>query len=150
SLDTKDHKEANLRAKPVLMEFDRILAKAEAATAPKPLQNDLPDATIERLANHHYAALLAQDEELRTEGLSGFPDLAATYSEKNGAGFNDSGMQRIGATIAETLAATEDALARGNISHVEGEVAELLDLFRINLSATCTAYRKLSMAVLRQ
>ena len=30
SLDTKDLREANIRAKPVLMEFDRVLAQAEA------------------------------------------------------------------------------------------------------------------------
>ena len=32
TLDTKDLREANIRAKPILIEFDRILAQAEALT----------------------------------------------------------------------------------------------------------------------
>lgn len=150
SLATKDHREANLKAKPVLMLFDRILAKAEAATLPKPLQAALDDSVIERIAAHHYAAMLSVDESLRTEGLEGFPDLAAQFSDPKGAGFNDRGMSVIDETISSDLAGSEKALARGDVSYVRGEVEELLGLFRINLNRKTHSYRKLGMAVLRE
>jgi hypothetical protein len=39
SLGTKDLHRANILAKPVLAEFDRIIAKAEALVADRPLRN---------------------------------------------------------------------------------------------------------------
>jgi hypothetical protein len=48
SLGTKDHKEAKRLAPPVLMKFDRILAKAEALLAELPLRTSL-DAESEAL-----------------------------------------------------------------------------------------------------
>lgn len=39
SLHTKDLREANVRAKPVLMEFDRILARAEVLLQAAPQAN---------------------------------------------------------------------------------------------------------------
>jgi uncharacterized protein DUF6538 len=41
SLGTKDIREANVRAKPVLMGFDAILAKAEAPQSAKPSRTSL-------------------------------------------------------------------------------------------------------------
>lgn len=146
SLETKDHREANLKAKPILMEFDRILAKAEAAVTPKPLQADLPDATVERIANHHYATWLAEDEDHRIEELYN----AADDTTVKGEGLTDAAMQTVGAGIAWAVADAENALARGNLAYVQDDVANLLDLFRINLDRTSPAYKKLSMAVLKQ
>jgi hypothetical protein len=37
TLGTKDLREANVRAKPILIEFDRILAQAEALTVQRPM-----------------------------------------------------------------------------------------------------------------
>jgi hypothetical protein len=73
SLGTKDLREANVRAKPVLMEFDRVLARAEALIAQKPLRASLTQAEIERIAELHYANILAEDEEERREGTGSEP-----------------------------------------------------------------------------
>jgi hypothetical protein len=55
SLGTKDLREANIRAKPVLMEFDRTLARAEALIAERPVRASLAPAEIARMAELHYA-----------------------------------------------------------------------------------------------
>jgi hypothetical protein len=71
SLGTKNLKDANIRAKPVLAEFDSVLRQAEvlaaqsnrAATAP--LRTTLNDAEIKRMAEYVYAKTLAWDERTR-------------------------------------------------------------------------------------
>jgi hypothetical protein len=68
SLGTKDLREAKIRAKPVLMGFDRTLAAAEALVAERPLRDTLTQAEIDRMAELHYANLLAGDDEERREG----------------------------------------------------------------------------------
>jgi hypothetical protein len=70
SLRTKDKREAKRLAPPVLMEFDRILADAEASTAEWPLRTTLDRREIERIADFFYAHELAADEETRREGGS--------------------------------------------------------------------------------
>jgi hypothetical protein len=50
SLRTKDWREANVRAKPVLMEFDRVLAKAAVLVRDVPLVTDVSEILIERMA----------------------------------------------------------------------------------------------------
>ena len=59
SLHTKDLREANIKAKPVLIEFDRILAKAAAIAKDVPLVRELSE--IERLAAYQYASMLEED-----------------------------------------------------------------------------------------
>ena len=49
SLRTKDPREANIKAKPVLMEFDRILASAATYLRQRPLVTQLSEIEIERL-----------------------------------------------------------------------------------------------------
>jgi hypothetical protein len=49
SLGTKDLKAANVAAKPVLAEFDRILADAEAMLKERPVVASLSDAQIKRM-----------------------------------------------------------------------------------------------------
>jgi hypothetical protein len=73
SLGTKDLREAKIRAKPVLMEFDRTLAAAEALIAERPLRDILTQAEIDRMAELHYANLLAGDDEERREGTGSEP-----------------------------------------------------------------------------
>jgi hypothetical protein len=55
SLDTKDLREANIRAKPVLIEFDRILAQAEALTVQRPVRITLEKREIDQIANYFFA-----------------------------------------------------------------------------------------------
>jgi hypothetical protein len=48
SLHTKDLREANVRAKPILIEFDHVLAKAEVLTAQNPEQAICPRSANKR------------------------------------------------------------------------------------------------------
>jgi hypothetical protein len=68
SLHTKDLREANILAKPILIEFDHVLAKAEALTAERPLMSALDDRRIEQIASYHFASILEEDEEVRRDG----------------------------------------------------------------------------------
>ena len=72
SLGTKDVREANVRAKPVLAEFDRIIAKAKsrlaANTAPTIKRASLSDTEIKRMAEYVYAKALTWDEYCRFTG----------------------------------------------------------------------------------
>ena len=65
SLGTKDQREAHIRAKPVLMGFDRMLADAEALLKTRPVRTAIAQAEIDRIAEYHFATTLAQDEEER-------------------------------------------------------------------------------------
>jgi len=55
SLDTKDLREANIRAKPVLIEFDRILAQAEALTIQRPMRATMGKREIDQITSYFYA-----------------------------------------------------------------------------------------------
>src|SRR5258706_9973927 len=55
TLDTKDLREANIRAKPVLIEFDRILAQAEALTIQRPMRTTLEKRDIVQIANYFFS-----------------------------------------------------------------------------------------------
>jgi hypothetical protein len=50
SLRTKDKKQATVRAKPVMMKFDRILAQAEAMLVEHPVRTELTEAEIKQIA----------------------------------------------------------------------------------------------------
>jgi hypothetical protein len=56
SLKTKDRREAKCLAPPVLMEFDRVLAEAEALLVERPARTTLDRREIERMAEFFYAA----------------------------------------------------------------------------------------------
>src|SRR5258707_350163 len=69
SLGTKDLRTANVRAKPVLMEFDRLLRAAEALKGAKPATRaSLSPAEINRMAEYVYANTLEWDERIRVGG----------------------------------------------------------------------------------
>ena len=51
-----------------MMEFNRILAQAEALSAERPLRTSLTEKEIERIAQYHYASDLAEDDEMRRDG----------------------------------------------------------------------------------
>src|SRR5262249_2449616 len=86
SLGTKDLREANVRGKPVLMDFDRILSRAEALIGDKPVRASLTQAEIERMAELHYAALLAGDDEERREGTGSEPGFQSVARQLTDAG----------------------------------------------------------------
>ena len=66
SLGTKVLTEANVRGKPVQMEFDRIIAEAEAQLKERPIRTSLTEIEIKRIAEYFYAHELAADEELNS------------------------------------------------------------------------------------
>jgi hypothetical protein len=68
SLGTRDSREANILAKPVLMEFDRTLAKAEASLKPRLVRNTLSQDEIRRMADYYFASRLAEDDDIRQFG----------------------------------------------------------------------------------
>lgn len=69
SLGTKDLKTANVRAKPVQMEFDRIMRGAQALLDTKPPTRDsLSPIEIDRMAEYVYARELEWDERFRFGG----------------------------------------------------------------------------------
>ena len=78
TLATKDEKRAKVLAKPIMMEFDRILAQAEALLVEHPVRTELTDAEIKQIADYFYAHQLNADEELREEGIGSDPVLRAS------------------------------------------------------------------------
>ena len=69
SLGTKVLSQANITAKPVLMEFDRILRAAEALKDAIPATRaSLSPAEINRMAEYVYANTLEWDERIRVGG----------------------------------------------------------------------------------
>jgi integrase len=164
SLRTKDVEQANRIAKPVLIEFDRILAQAEALQAEWPLRSELSAREIEQIANYFYAHELAADEDERREGgseklfqaaLKQLDEAGVEYDTPYAKGpvpaygLSDRDMAKIDQTIGIVLPAAQQALARGNIGFLKWEIDELLTLFRINLDPKCLSYRELGMAVLK-
>jgi integrase len=166
TLGTKDLKKAKILAKPVLMEFDRILAKAEALKVERPLRTTLRHKEIERIAEYHFASALAEDEEMRREGTGSEPLFQSVAKQLLDAGvefttpFHIGSVPEYGLSEREMLKYADDleayialaqhALARGNISHIREQLEELLFIFGLNLDPKSDAYRKLGMAVLRK
>ncbi len=164
SLKTKDVRDAKRLAPPILMEFDRILAEAEALTAERPLRTSLDRREIERIAEFFYAHELAADEERRRNGDSEalFQDVVRQLEE---AGINHNSpyaigpvpefglsareMDKINQEIDICLGGAQHALATGNISSFTWEIDELLKLFRINLDRNSASYRELAAEVLK-
>jgi hypothetical protein len=69
SLRTKDEKRAKVLAKPVMIEFDRILAQAEAMLVEQPVRTSVTEAEIKAISDYFYAHELSTDQELREEGI---------------------------------------------------------------------------------
>lgn len=139
SLRTKDLREANTLAKPVLMEFDRLLAKARQEVKPRPLREHLSDAEIDRMAAYHFASLLAEDESVRRDGLDIEPHTGLTERE----------FRKVDEALEGSEPAMRAALARGNISWVEDEIEEVCAVFSVRLQKNSEPYRRLGMALLR-
>jgi hypothetical protein len=86
TLGTKDEKQARVRAKPVMMKFDRILAQAEALLVEHPVRTELTEAEIKRIADYFYAHHLGADEELREEGIGSDPVFSSVHRQLVDAG----------------------------------------------------------------
>ena len=67
-----------------------------------------------------------------------------------GRGLSPRMIEKIREDTEFVLAATQDALARGDIRHIRYEIDELLKMFQINLDPSSEAYLKLSRAQLKQ
>lgn len=165
SLRTRDLRCANIAAKPVLAEFDRILARAEALARTTPKRSDLSEREIKQMADYLFASILAEDDALRAEareeedlyhsigrqlreaGVQARTPFALSKGPK--FGLSDRQLTKAQETIEAVLPAAREALARGDISFVEEETRELLALFRIRLDEESLAYQRLGLAVLR-
>jgi hypothetical protein len=166
SLGTKVIAQANVRAKPVQMEFDRIIAKAEAQLKERPHRTTLSDIEIKRIAEFFYAHELSGDEQLRMDGRGDDPMYASIHEQltdagiefdrrydpssltlEAGRGLSPRMMEKIREDTEFVLAATQDALARGDIKHIRYEVDELLKVFQINLDPSCEDYFRLARAI---
>jgi integrase len=166
SLGTKDVREANVRAKPVLQEFDRILDRARALLKERPKRERLSAVEIKRLAEYHIASLLASDEEATRDGTGSDELLRSVTKQLDEAGveitmplhldtsrptygLSDREVTRRAVDLAWELPLMREALARGDIGKVSEIVDYLLDLFQYNVDRTSAAYREAGLAVLR-
>jgi len=167
SLGTKVLSEANVRGKPVQMEFDRIIAKAEAQLKQRPVRTSLSDIEIKRIAEYFYAHELAADEELREDTRGSDPVFESVHRQLGEAGVQftspfdlksltlDAGrglsprmMHKIEEDISIVLPAAQQALARGDLSFIRYELDALVEVFQINLDPASASYRKLARAVM--
>src|ERR1700730_13425119 len=80
SLGTKDLREANKRAKAVLIEFDRTLERAEALGAERPLRDSLSAVEITRMGEYHFSHVLAADDAFMRDA----PSIEAEYRDLDG------------------------------------------------------------------
>lgn len=166
SLGTKDLRQANTAALPILMEFDAILAKAAALLSPIPKRDDLSEREIGAMADYYYATMLSEDEEVRESGTGSdavYRDVArqlaalgiqattmrkleppATY------GMTERELEQQRDAVATVLPEARAALAKGNIAFVEKDLDELMEVFRCGLDPHSKAYRALGMAVLKR
>lgn len=155
SLGTKVVGEANVRAKPVQMHFDRIIADAEALLKARPLRTSLSAVEIRRIAEYYYANRLAShDEFLRIapdeERARRELEPGETWADDVPAfGLSRGQVADANVTIPEVLHDAEVALAQGNIGHIAIQIDDVLSAFQINLDPHCEAYRELGLALLR-
>jgi len=167
SLGTKVLREANVRGKPVQMEFDQIIAKAESLLKQRPVRAALSDVEIKRIAEYFYAHEVAVDEEVREDTRGSDPvfdgvhrqliesgvSFTSQFDPKSltlepGQGLSPRMMHKIAEDASFVLEAAQAALARGDVSFLRYELAELLEVFQINFDPASASYRKLARAVL--
>jgi hypothetical protein len=137
TLRTKDEKRAKALAKPVMIEFDRILAQAEALLVEHPVRTELTEAEIKQIADYFYAHELGADQELREEGIGSDPVFASVHRqlaeagiefdtpfevEDTGCGLSARMMYKVGEDASVVLSAAKRALARGNVNFIPDDV----------------------------
>jgi integrase len=166
SLGTKDLKTANVRAKPVLAGFDRIIREATALVArpsvPQLQRTSLNSAEIARMVEALYGKLLADDEAFRFGGRAYVADGVEWLRRNEDADFQlpypiesvrEHGWQpeqlaQQKEFLVGDLAWMQEALALGDISVVQDHVALVLADFEIDLDPTSKAYRELGTQAL--
>jgi integrase len=166
SLRTKDARQANVLAKPVLIEFDRILEQATKRLEAMPLRTDLSEQEIARLASYYFASLLEEDEESRFDDLGeeemfqrNTRELAeageVAYSPyassvKPAFGLSERQLARKEESVVLVLPAARQALAKGDVSFVQDDLDDLLAACDINLDKNSASYRRLGYVFLKR
>jgi hypothetical protein len=89
STATKDKKEATRLAPAILVEFGKILDEAEALLAERPLRTSLAQSEIDRIAEFHYASVLAGDEEFTSESAQADEDFVRSVARQ----FDEAGIE---------------------------------------------------------
>jgi integrase len=167
STGTKLKDEAKRLAPAIMVEFAKTLTEAAGLLAERPLRTTLSQAEIDRLAEWHYANVLASDEAFTVDGVADdealvrsvaaqlteagvdFDMPAPLDAQQPAYGLSNRQIVKRDADLAEWLPIMRAALARGDINMVSEAMAELLDRAQLNLDPNCAAYRKLGLAVLR-
>ncbi|HKD30993.1 MAG TPA: site-specific integrase [Xanthobacteraceae bacterium] len=164
---TKSKKEATRLAPAILVEFGKILAEAETLLEERALRTALGSSEIDRIADYHYASVLAADDDFTTEGAVDDEDLVRSVgrqlmgagveydmptpldTERPPYGLTNRQVTKRHAELSWYLPIMREALARGDIGKISEMITELLDRFHLNLDPSGASYRKLGMAVLR-
>jgi integrase len=167
STRTKDKAEAKRIAVDVLAGLNETLSRAAALLAERPLRTALAQSEFDRIAEYHYASVLADDEQFTTEGAADDEDLVRSVArqltdagvdydmpapldaQRPAYGLTNRQVTKREAELAWYLPLMREALSRGDIGKVSEAMAELLDRFHLNLDPNGPAYRQVGMAVLR-
>lgn len=88
TLNTKDAKRANILAKPVLIEFDKQLARAEVRACSEPTRKSLTDAEIAQIADYHYTLDVSRRRRSRAPRQTGRGVLPKRWRTNRCAMFN--------------------------------------------------------------
>jgi integrase len=146
SLATKDAKRAKVLAVPVLMKFNHVLAQAEASLVQHAVRSELTESEIARMAQYHFATVLAEDDRQRQAGLQEWSSEDRATLER----FEVDARSEHDLAITEILDEAQDALAANDLEYVKEEVEVLLDVFQLRLDERNDAYKALSIVVLRE
>jgi hypothetical protein len=166
STRTKIKAEAKRLSLPIMAEFAETLQKAEGLIAERPLRTTLTQHEVDRLADWHYANVLAADEAFVTEGAAEDEASVHTIADQlTEAGIEYDTPYPLGPSptyglsnrqlikradhLAGWLPLMRAALARGDISMVSETMTELVDRAQLNLDPNSVAYRMLGLAVLK-
>jgi len=166
SLGTKDLREANIRAKPVLAEFDQIISKAKALIAanrsPTIKRTSLNDTEIKRMSEYVYANALRQDERFRFGGRDERKRIEAELVRLEGTAepplipheqWPQWGMplrvfEENHEELLDTLRVIRRAAAMGDFSVVQDHMMEAMWAFHVQLDEHSPSYTKLGIACL--
>ncbi len=156
SLDTKNLREANERAKPVLIEFGNTLKRAEALLAERPVRTSLSPIEIKRMAEYYYATKLASHDEYvltapeqEAEFRKLEPDAGPWVEPIPEFGLSGGQMFDERENLPPLIREAEAALAKGDVTHADFQIEQTLNAFQINLDRKSAAYQKLGIAILR-
>jgi hypothetical protein len=84
SLGTKRLSEANVRVKPVLIQFDQTLARAKETLKARPVRTSLSAVEIKRMADYTYAYALAAHDAFIRERTRAFSEVRGHHRSCTG------------------------------------------------------------------